>query len=284
MVELEGDSLPFMLPPHDFIENADSANNGEFVATFNETSPVVARWGAGVEYYPGAGDMPAGPRTYFGFGNDNVYASNFFPLTEEGQQVYWNEISRMLGADMSEVTTVSYDATLSELRYNVATATLTPEFHPDSLSYELQMPEDTFEVNLTGIPNSEDFISVEGDSTIDVSAGDPVTTEVVVTAENGSKLFYEVTVLPNTTGVEEETLEAQTLKLYPNPASDQLYIESDQGISQVTVLNIVGSVVMDQSFMNNERVELNISSLRTGVYMIRVDNGDEITTAKFLKR
>ena len=284
MVELEGDSLPFMLPPHDFLENADSANNGEFVATFNETSPLIVRWDAGTEYYPGAGDMPDGPRTYFGFGNDNVYASNFFPLTEEGQQVYWNEISSMLGADMSEVATVSYDATLSELNYNVTTAVLTPAFDPDSMSYELQMPVDTFEVNLTAIANSEDAISVEGDSTIDVSGGDPITTDIVVTAENGSKRFYEVTVLPSTTGVEEETLEAQTLKLYPNPAADQLYIESDQGINQVTVLNIVGSIVMDQSFMNNERVELNISSLRTGVYMIRVDNGDEITTAKFLKR
>jgi|GEM_PF-6998378 len=284
-VTLEGDSLPFFLPPHDFIENADSANNGDFVAVFNETSPLIVRWEAGVEYYDGAGSTPMGPRTYFGFGNDNVYASNFFPLVEEGQQVYWNEISRMLGADLSIVKVTDTDASLASLEYDVAEAILTPEFDPDVLEYTLDMPEGTPEVRLTANANSENALSVEGDSTIDVSAGEPITTEIVVTAENGGKWFYAVTVVPFGTGIDEpEALENGVLKLYPNPASDRLYLESDKGISHVTILNVIGKVVMNQSVMNHSRVELNIGSLTPGLYMIRVDNGEAVSMAKFLKK
>ncbi|HDS06613.1 MAG TPA: cadherin-like beta sandwich domain-containing protein, partial [Bacteroides sp.] len=192
---VEGDSLPFCLPPHDFIENADSANNGDFVAVFNETSPLIVRWEAGIEYYPGAVDAPAGPRTFFGLGNDNVYASNFFPLTDEGQQVYWNEISRMLGAEMSVVKVSDTDASLASLEYDVAEAILTPEFDSDIMEYTLDLPEGTTEVRLTAIANSEYALSVEGDSTIDVSAGEAITTQIVVTAENGGKWFYAVTVV-----------------------------------------------------------------------------------------
>ncbi|HDS06614.1 MAG TPA: hypothetical protein ENO05_03215 [Bacteroides sp.] len=98
-VELEGDSLPWCYPPHDFLENNDSATNGEIVVAFNETSPLVVRWEAGVEYYPGAGDIPAGPRLYFGLGNDNLDYDNpnFFPLTKEAKAVYLAEIHNLIG-------------------------------------------------------------------------------------------------------------------------------------------------------------------------------------------
>lgn len=281
---VEGDSLAWCLPPHDFIGN-DSATNGDIIASFMVRNPLLARFDAGVEFYPEAVDMPAGPRTYFGMGNDATGPSNFFPLTEEAQQVYLNEISRMLGAELSEVRTVDTDASLESLEYDIVTATLDPAFDPDSMTYTLQLVQDSSVVDLMATPSS-DMATVEGDSTIDVSAGDTITVDIVVTAENGAVMTYEVTVLPfiDDTGIEPESIAAAAVRLYPNPASDLLYIESDMEIKQVTVFNAIGKIVMQHSSVNNPRLQLNVGSLTPGLYMIKVDNEDQSSMNKLLKK
>jgi hypothetical protein len=284
-VELNGDSVAWCLPPHDFLENADSASNGEMVAMYNMTSPLLVRFEAGVEFYPGAVDMPAGPRTYFGIGNDNAGFPNFFPLTEEGQQIYLNEIARMLGAEMVEVVTVSSDAYLSALEYDVATATLTPAFDADSMSYMLQLVEDSSVVELMATP-ADEMAMVEGDSVIDVSNGDTITTVIVVMAENGNQMEYEVTVYPFIieTSIKPNEVEKLNVKLYPNPASDMIYIESMEEITQVTVYNAIGRVVLDQSFRNSNRIQVNLGELIPGMYMIKVDGLEHSNMTKLLKR
>ena len=64
-----------------------------------------------------------------------------------------------------------------------------------------------------------------------------------------------------------------------------LYIEAGAEISQVTVYNAVGRVVMDQTYRNNPRVDLNVGSLIPGLYMIKVDfDQNQSTMVKLLKR
>jgi len=79
-VTLDGDSLAWWHAPNTVLENADSANNGTILVMYNNTIPLLARWDAGTEYYPGAGVAPAGPRVYFGMGNDAADPYDFFPL------------------------------------------------------------------------------------------------------------------------------------------------------------------------------------------------------------
>jgi hypothetical protein len=286
-VGLAGDSVGYSYPPHDFIYvDSGVASNGEMLLTYKGTNPLVARFDAGVEFYPGSVDMPAGPRAYFGFGNDAMGWANFFPLTEDAQQLYLNVIAQMLGAEMVEAEVASNDASLASLEYDVVTATLTPAFNADSMVYMLQLVEDSSVVELMATPASE-MATVVGDSTIDVSSGDTITTVIVVTAENGAIMEYEVTVYPFTTDVSVKPNEVNgpVIKLYPNPASDMIYIEAESEISQVTVYNAVGRVVMDRSFRNNPRVDLNVGSLIPGLYMIKVDfDMDQSTMVKLLKR
>ena len=285
-VTLKGDSLGWCLPPHDFIYLTDTtATNGTVLVTYKGVNPLVARFETGVEFYPGSVDMPAGPRSYFGFGNDATGFSNFFPLTEEAQQVYLNEIAHILGAAMMEAKTVSTDATLASLEYDVVTATLTPAFSKDSVSYMLQLVEDSSVVELTAAPTDANA-TVVGDSTIDVSSGDTLMTVIVVTAENGGQKKYEVTVYPfvSETSVKPEEAQELGIKLFPNPASDMIYIEAEAEISQVTVFNAIGRVVLDQTYRNNQRVQLNVGSLIPGLYMIRVDSEGQSAMVKLLKR
>lgn len=285
-----GDSLGWCIVPHDFLENNDSATNGTILAMYNMTSPLFARWEAGTPYYEG-GFTPAGPRTYFGFGNDDMrnlgywVGPNNFPLTEDAQQVYYNEISLMLGAELSEVMTVTSDASLDSLTWDVAEAVLSPEFNKDSMSYMLQMPEGVSVVTLKAHPASE-YATTVGDSTIDVSARDTITTKIAVTAESGNEMQYVVTVYPDLTGVgvEEEEMVSAEIRLYPNPVSDLLYVESDMEITRVTVYNVVGEAILHVTDLHDSRVQLNVGELTPGLYMIRVNNGEQSSITKFLKR
>ncbi len=285
-VTLAGDSVGYSYPPHDFIYvDGGVATNGEVLLTYKGTNPLVARFDAGVEFYPGSVDMPAGPRSYFGFGNDAMGWPNFFPLTPEAQQLYLNVISDILGAEMVEAEIASNDAKLASLEYDVVTATLTPVFNADSVVYMLQLVQDSSVVELIATPSSE-MASTVGDSIIDVSGGDTITTVIVVTAENGAIMEYEVTVYPyvSETSIEPDEVEKLNVKLYPNPASDMIYIESMEEITQVTVYNAIGRVVLDQSFRNSNKIQVNLGSLIPGMYMIRVDGLERSTMTKLLKR
>jgi ssDNA-binding replication factor A large subunit len=140
-------------------------------------------------------------------------------------------------------------------------------------------------VELTAAPTDANA-TVVGDSTIDVSSGDTLMTVIVVTAENGGQKKYEVTVYPfvSETSVKPEEAQELGIKLFPNPASDMIYIEAEAEISQVTVFNAIGRVVLDQTYRNNQRVQLNVGSLIPGLYMIRVDSEGQSAMVKLLKR
>ena len=76
-------------------------------------------------------------------------------------------------------------------------------------------------------------------------------------------------------GVEENT---NALIVTPNPASTTLTVENAAG-SQIFVYNIAGQEVMSiESAEANET--LNVSSLNAGLYIVRVVNGSEVSTAK----
>lgn len=64
---------------------------------------------------------------------------------------------------------------------------------------------------------------------------------------------------------------------YPNPVSDDLFIESPTTIYQIEIFNIMGQKIRTD-FFNNEKALINMSKLPTGIYLIQVysDQGPEI--------
>lgn len=75
-------------------------------------------------------------------------------------------------------------------------------------------------------------------------------------------------------------LSQQELLIYPNPARDELTIEADL-IRQVTIFNHIGQVVYDQRFMTEKRAMADVSQLKQGLYIIRVETQNS-TSAKRL--
>jgi hypothetical protein len=228
-VTLVGDSVSWTMGPHDYVGGLDSLTNGTIHAGSElQMSPLIVTWDAGTEYYPGAGTArtPAAMRAYVGIGNDNLrdngpnYRPFDFNLTEDGQQIYLNVISMMVGAKMTSAITVTSDATLDSL---TATAgTMEPAFDPDVMEYTLSLPQGDTMVTLSAYP-ADLFGWTIGDTAI-TGITDTMDIEVHVIAENWNEMIYTVTIQPNIMGpdgVKEEIASAGDVKVYPNPATSR---------------------------------------------------------------
>ncbi len=63
--------------------------------------------------------------------------------------------------------------------------------------------------------------------------------------------------------------DSQSISLYPNPASSEVFISGIEGKQTVEIYSISGVLVMKASVENGSAV--NISSLRQGIYIVKVD-------------
>ncbi|MFT7158822.1 MAG: hypothetical protein ACI8Q1_003856, partial [Parvicella sp.] len=73
-----------------------------------------------------------------------------------------------------------------------------------------------------------------------------------------------------------------TFKMYPNPAKDVLNIKlATDGISTFRIVDILGKTVKSGSISNQP---INISKLKTGIYLIEINDGEEIILEKIIKQ
>ena len=101
--------------------------------------------------------------------------------------------------------------------------------------------------------------------------GRSVAETLVKVESDGGELVFNVTVDGELLKVTELSSKA---KIYPNPASDQVRIETTDGIESVTVYNMMGALV--ETLPANGRVlNVNLSDYQNGVYFfnIRQSNG-----------
>ena len=72
------------------------------------------------------------------------------------------------------------------------------------------------------------------------------------------------------------------VKLYPNPASSELKINSSVQIHEYTILNNIGTVVLKGNLLDVQSI--NVSSLSTGLYIIKLqDKSGKSYQSKFIK-
>jgi len=83
----------------DALGTADGGSGLVLAAMANAPNEVLyVRFEPYEEFYPGAGDYPAGPRTYIGNGRDasSQPPFNYFPFTEQSKKVLLAEVARMV--------------------------------------------------------------------------------------------------------------------------------------------------------------------------------------------
>jgi len=73
------------------------------------------------------------------------------------------------------------------------------------------------------------------------------------------------------------------LKFFPNPATNTLYLKSEQPILNIEVITFLGQTVMKQEIRNVE-AEINLSSLAPASYLIRIKTDHGLETIKVIKK
>lgn len=83
------------------------------------------------------------------------------------------------------------------------------------------------------------------------------------------------------------TTSHRTINVFPNPAHDRIYLESNIAFgneAQVQVYNSVGQQVAVQLQRNGTRMEVNISTLPAGLYSILYRDGSEYHSSMFVRQ
>lgn len=76
--------------------------------------------------------------------------------------------------------------------------------------------------------------------------------------------------------------ENPAIAIYPNPTNDQINVEANSIIDKVEVYDLLGRLVLEESPMSN-KTQLNLGSLKTGMYMALISSEGKKTVKKLLK-
>lgn len=80
-----------------------------------------------------------------------------------------------------------------------------------------------------------------------------------------------------------QNTEAMSLSIYPNPATDELTVQS-RGITSITIIDVLGKDVKSVQFQGLDQATISVDDLSEGIYFISVEAQGSRNTTKFLKR
>ena len=103
---------------------------------------------------------------------------------------------------------------------------------------------------------------------------------VKATANDGSGVTDSVAIAISnqSIGIAEDELLA--FRVYPNPTSGKLFIDTDLPVSEISIYSVTGTLI---SRFEGEAREINVASLASGVYIIAIKSGNESSVRRFLK-
>ena len=88
------------------------------------------------------------------------------------------------------------------------------------------------------------------------------------------------------TDIDKFTLGGNKITVFPNPANDKITISIDKtnafDNSDIAIYDIQGRLILKQSIVN-ANVEVNITTFAKGMYIVKVNNNNNITVSKFVK-
>ncbi|WP_179352158.1 T9SS type A sorting domain-containing protein [Winogradskyella vidalii] len=103
---------------------------------------------------------------------------------------------------------------------------------------------------------------------------------------SGNERFFNTTIdlgayeYNSTLGIDNVFLNTNAVKLYPNPVSDRLYIQSTEQIESVAIYNTNGQLVKESHTVNTG---IDVSNLSTGLYLIQMKTASSSINQKFFR-
>jgi hypothetical protein len=73
-------------------------------------------------------------------------------------------------------------------------------------------------------------------------------------------------------------------KVYPNPATDMVYVDvADNSVQQITLVDVTGKVIGTYA-VAQDHTAINTSSLPAGMYILQMTGNEKTATARFVKK
>ncbi len=217
--------------------------------------------------------------------NDKTVTQGSQILTEQIDE-YLHYVVRFQNTGTADAINVVVKDIL-ESSLNAQTLQIISSSHPMQARRTGQKLEFIFEdINLPAEsvdePNSHGYISFKVKPAASVGLGSVI--------ENTAEIYFDfnfpivtntvtTTVVPEL-GIGESHL--NSVRMYPNPVKDQLHVASEQNIDAVDIYNTLGQLVRSHS-CNGTDVDINVSNLSRGTYLIEVTNQKAKSILKLIK-
>ena len=104
---------------------------------------------------------------------------------------------------------------------------------------------------------------------------------LIVTNDCGSDTLH-ANVTVNPVGVKQLAVNANQLKLYPNPATHSVVLENVSGLNMktITLFNVLGQQVLSLPVTNNSKQSINVNHLTSGMYQVRIECTEGVISRK----
>ncbi|MCC7333329.1 MAG: DUF4465 domain-containing protein [Flavobacteriales bacterium] len=137
--------------------------------------------------------------------------------------------------------------------------------------------------------NSNDYI-VDTWKTIDLSSFNPIDSLYFSLSSTDNSMwgmntpaFFCIGRI-NETPVSVAEIDENRFELFPNPASDNVYLKSKDLINRIQILDLSGRIVKAINNVNSKEFKLSLSGLNSGVYSIQTETNEKKTTQRLIKQ
>jgi Secretion system C-terminal sorting domain len=228
-------------------------------------------------------------------GDDNTYNNSWCAANTTLVQLDGNNTNKITGLGCEGITFLAgrFDATgFTRFHMDIYTETPTQDKsfnfkfsnwsggNGETNAYEYSATN----ANVLTSGSEGTWISIDIPLTSFTTIGPANTTDFVqfVITSNLGTVYYDNLYLHKNTTLGTDNFEVSTVKLYPNPASNVLNIESVSTIEKVSLFNLLGQEVLSQT-PNSELVTLDVASLQVGVYVVKTTIGGTVSSTRFIK-
>ncbi len=109
------------------------------------------------------------------------------------------------------------------------------------------------------------------------------TVTIRATAQDGSNVYGEATITISGQGTSVSTVTDQKLFIYPNPAVDIIIIDNASDVKQYAIISLTGQVLLSGKNSANN-LKINVNSLASGTYILKLYNSSGSSQSKFVKK
>lgn len=98
--------------------------------------------------------------------------------------------------------------------------------------------------------------------------------------DTGWKATFSCLVL----ATDDVNIKDSSIHIYPNPAKNMIVISSKEGLKSYKIYDEAGRLVLSKSSLKGNKIEVNLSSIQTGNYVVSVETEKQTITKKLIKQ